>query len=262
VKLPWSKTPRDVTPEEAMTITEHLSELRLRIVRALLAVALGAVLILAFYDWVLDLLLQPYDNLCERKPDINATCNLVALGPLEGFSARFRIAAYGGILLALPVILWQIWRFIVPALHAKEKRYAIPFIASSILLFAMGGLLAYVTLDKALEFLIGWSGSDVQNAFQISKYVSLVVAMMAAFGIGFEFPVLLVFLQLVGVLTPRQLLKQWRMAIMVIFVAAAIITPSGDPISLLLLSVPMCVLYFVAVLVGHLVLRRRVPVAA
>jgi sec-independent protein translocase protein TatC len=258
MKMPWASTPRDErADEDAMTLTEHLAELRARIVRSLLAVALGTILLLAFYDTVLDFLLQPYENLCERKPDINATCNLFALGPLEGFTARFRISAYGGIILASPVILWQIWRFIVPALHAKEKRYAIPFMASTIALFILGGTLAYVTLDKALEFLIGWSGSDVQNAFQISKYVSLVTAMIAAFGIGFEFPVLLVFLQLVGVVTPAQLLKQWRMAIMIIFVAAAVITPSGDPISLLFLSIPMCILYFVAVLVGHLVLRRR-----
>lgn len=265
MRAPWARTPRDERPSaDAMTLTEHLSELRVRIVRSLLAVALGAVLILAFYDQVLGVLLQPYENLCDRKPDINATCNLFALGPLEGFTARFRIAAYGGIILALPVILWQIWRFVVPALHAKEKRYAIPFIVSTVVLFALGGFLAYITLDKALEFLIGWSGADVQNAFQISKYVNLVVAMIAAFGLGFEFPVLLVFLQLVGVLTPAQLLRQWRMAIMVIFVAAAVITPSGDPISLLFLSVPMCVLYFVAVGVGHLVLRRqdRPPLAA
>lgn len=258
MKTPWSSTPRDErAPDDAMTLTEHLTELRVRIVRALLAVALGTILILAFYDTVLGFLLQPYENLCERKPDINATCNLFALGPLEGFSARFRIAAYGGIVLAFPVILWQIWRFVVPALHAKEKKYAIPFILSSLLLFALGGFLAYITLDKALEFLIGWSGADVQNAFQISKYVSLVVAMIAAFGIGFEFPVLLVFLQLVGVVTPAQLMKQWRMAIMIIFVAAAVITPSGDPISLLFLAIPMCILYFAAVLVAHLVLRRR-----
>ena len=98
----------------------------------------------------------------------------------------------------MPVILWQIWRFIVPALHAKEKRYAIPFILSSVALFVLGGLLAYLTLEKALEFLIAWSGDDVSALFQVSKYVSLVGLMVAAFGIGFQFPVLLVFLQLVG----------------------------------------------------------------
>ena len=96
------------------------------------------------------------------------------------------------------MLLWQIWRFVVPALHAKEKKYAIPFILSTVALFALGGYIAYWTLDKALEFLISWSGSGVKANYQVSEYVNLVGLMVFAFGIGFEFPVLLVFLQLVG----------------------------------------------------------------
>jgi sec-independent protein translocase protein TatC len=153
--------------------------------------------------------------------------------------------------------LWQIWRFIVPALSKKEKNYAIPFIASSVILFGLGCYLAYWTLDKALEFLISWSGSDVTQAYQVTKYINLVVMMMLAFGVGFLSPVLLVFLQLVSVVTPRTLIRNWRYAVMGIFVSAAVITPSGDPISLLALAVPLTVLYLVAVLVGWLLTRRR-----
>lgn len=242
-----------------MTITEHLAELRVRIIRALLAVVLATVVMLAFYETVLDLMLQPYENLCARKGADFCEAGLVALGPLEGFSARVRISLWGGAVLSLPVILWQVWRFIVPALHQREKKYAIPFIFSTVAMFILGGVLAFWTLDKALEFLIAWSGSQVEQAFQVSRYVSLVVLMVVAFGIGFEIPVLLVFLQLVGVLTPRQLLKQWRIAIMVVFVLAAVITPSGDPVSLMMLSVPMIILFFIAVGVGHLATRRRRP---
>ena len=258
--MPWQRGPKAPvarSADDTMTLTEHLGELRVRIIRSMLAVALGTIIVLAFYNQVLDFLQGPYRNLCERKPDLNATCTLNAFGPTEGFSARFRISAYGGLILALPVVLWQIWRFVVPALHAKEKRYAIPFIVSTVVLFLLGGFLAYWTLDKALEFLIGWSGEDVQNVYQVSKYVNLVFMMILAFGIGFEFPVLLVFLQLVGIVSPSQLLKQWRYAIMIVFVAAAVITPSGDPISLLLLAVPMTILYFVAVLVGFAVERSK-----
>jgi sec-independent protein translocase protein TatC len=154
--------------------------------------------------------------------------------------------------------LWQIWRFIVPALSKKERTYAVPFIASSVLLFTVGCYLAYWTLDKALEFLISWSGTDVTQAYQVTKYVSLVVMMMLAFGVGFLSPVLLVFLQLAGAIRPQTLLKQWRFAIMGIFVAAAVITPSGDPISMLALAVPLSILYLVAILVGWLLTRRRV----
>jgi sec-independent protein translocase protein TatC len=245
------------TANETMTLTEHLAELRTRIIRSLLAVGVGVIGVLAFYDPVLDFLRQPYDNLCERRPDLVTNCDLYSLGPLDGFSARMRIALYGGLILALPVVLWQIWRFIVPALHDRERRYAIPFIASTVVLFVAGGALAYITLDKGLEFLVGWSGSDVEQAFQITKYVSLVALMIAAFGIGFEFPVLLVFLQLAGVVRPRQLVEGWRVAIVSIVVLAAVITPSGDPITLVALTVPLVILYFVAIGLGHLLVRRR-----
>ena len=260
MKLRWGRASRAAVsgPDDQMTLTEHLAELRSRVIRAALAVALGVIVILAFYDPVLEFLRQPYDNLCQRRPDLVTNCDLFSLGPLDGFNARLRIALYGGLILALPVILWQVWRFIVPALHSREKRYAIPFIVSSVVLFAAGGWLAYITLDKGLEFLVSWSGSDVQQAFQITKYVSLVALMIAAFGVGFEFPVLLVFLQLAGVVRPRQLVEGWRIAIVSIVVLAAVITPSGDPITLIALTVPLVLLYFVAIGVGHLVVRRRV----
>jgi sec-independent protein translocase protein TatC len=216
------------------------------------------IVILATYDPVKKFLTQPYRNLCSTNPDFNCDGSLFALGPLDGFSARMKVAAYGGLILALPVVLWQIWQFIVPALSKKEKRYAVPFISSSVILFAAGGSLAYWTLDKALEFLISWSGSDVNQAYQITKYISLVTFMMLAFGVGFLSPVLLVFLQLANIVQPRTLIKQWRIAIMLIFVASAAITPSGDPFTLMALSGPLTILYLLSVLVGWLLVRRRV----
>ncbi len=244
--------------EQTMPLMEHLRELRMRIVRSLLAVAIGTIVILAIYDPVKNFLTRPYRDLCKQRPDFHCDGSLFSLGPLDGFAARMRVCAYGGLILALPVIMWQIWRFIVPALSKKEKRYAGPFIISSIVLFSVGCGLAYWTLDKALEFLISWSGTEVTQAYQVTKYISLVVLMMLAFGVGFLSPVLLVFLQLVGVVKPRSLIKQWRYAIMGIFIAAAVITPSGDPISMLALALPLTFLYLVAVLVGWLLTRRRV----
>ena len=144
-----------------------------------------------------------------------------------------------------------------PALSSREKKYSIPFILSSVVLFAFGGALAYWTLDKALEFLISWSGHGVEQTYQISRYVSLVALMVLAFGIGFLLPVLIVFLQLVNVLTPQALLKQWRVSFMVIFVLAAVITPSGDPISMLALAIPMSILFLIAVAIGFIAQRKR-----
>jgi sec-independent protein translocase protein TatC len=241
-----------------MSIMEHLSELRMRIVRSMLAVVVGIIVLLATYDPVKRFLTQPYRNLCSSNPEFNCDGSLFALGPIDGFSARMKVSAYGGLVLALPVVLWQIWQFVVPALSKKEKKYAIPFMASSVVLFSAGAILAYWTLDKALEFLIAWSGSDVNQAYQITKYMSLVTFMMLAFGVGFLSPVLLVFLQLANVIAPKTLIKQWRIAIMAIFVAAAVITPSGDPFTLMALSGPLIVLYLLSVLVGWLLVRRRI----
>ena len=259
MKLPLkrSKPPKLATPDDRMTLTEHLAELRSRVIRAALAVVIGIIIVLAAYEPVLRFLLEPYNKLCtERGPDF-CVAQLQSLGPLEAFSARLSISMYGGIILALPVIMWEVWRFIVPALHAKEKKYAIPFVLSTVALFALGGFVAYWSLDKALEFLISWGGSEVKANFQVSKYISLVGLMVAAFGVAFEFPVLLVFLQIVGVITPQVLLKGWRYAIMIIFVIAAVITPSGDPYSMLAMAIPMSLFYMLSIVIGLIFQKRK-----
>ena len=249
-----------------MSLTEHLAELRMRIIRSALAIMVGAIIVVAFWDTVLRWLTGPYADLCRRREegycgdayDANTdTVRLYILDPVEGLATRLRVAFYGGIVLALPIVLWQIWKFVVPALHKNEKRYAIGFVASSVLLFMLGGFIAFTTLERALEFLIDWAGADVDQVFQIQAYIRLVTLMVAAFGVGFTIPVMLVFLQLLGVLSWRTLLGAWRYAIVLTFFIAAAITPSGDPISLLALSVPMVILYFLAILVGWFVQRRR-----
>lgn len=242
---------------ENLTLVGHLAELRMRIVRCLLAISIGAAAILIFYDQVLQFLTKPYRNLCDARPDLKCDGALFVLGPIEGLAQRMRIAGYGGLIIALPVIFWQLWRFIVPALNKREKRYTVPFIFTSVLLFALGGALAYWTLDKALEFLISWSGKDVTQAYQISKYISLVALMVLAFGVGFLVPVLVVFLQLVGVVTPQTLIRQWRYSLLGVFAIAAVITPSGDPISMMALAIPMTILLLIAILIGYIVERRR-----
>ena len=257
MKIPFRDRdqPKLSTPDDRMTLTQHLTELRTRVIRSLLAVIVGIILMLAFYDQVLEFMRRPYKELCDTHQKLN--CDLQFLSPTEGFTTRLSICTYGGIILALPVILWQVWRFIVPALHKNEKQYAVPFILSSVILFLMGAVVAYLTLTPALEFLIAWAGNDVQANFQVSKYVSLFGLMLAAFGVTFEFPVLLVFLQLVGVLSPQTLMKQWRYAIVIIFVIAALITPSGDPYSMMAMAAPMSIFYGVAVLIGRVAQKRK-----
>jgi sec-independent protein translocase protein TatC len=250
-------TEEAVASADTMTLTEHLAELRVRIIRSALAVAIGMVLIIAFYDQVLEFLIQPYVDLCDRKPADFCDPTLNTFSPTEGLATRIRVGMYGGIIAALPVLLWQVWRFTVPALNAKEKKYAVPFVLASVVLFTAGGVLAYFAVGQALEFLIAWSGSEVDQIFSVSSYVGLIGLMIFAFGLGFLLPVFIVALQLVGAVSPRRLMKSWRMALVAIAVIAAVITPSGDPITMAMLGVPMMILYFLAILIGWIVVRRR-----
>ena len=247
----------DSSADDSMTLTEHLAELRVRIIRSALAVAIGMVLIIAFYDQVLEFLLQPYVELCDRKPQDFCDPDLAVFSPTEGLATRVRVGLYGGIVMALPVILWQVWRFIVPALNKQEKKWAIPVVATSVVLFVAGGALAYFTIGQALDFLIGWSGSDVNQIYSVQSYVSLIGLMIFAFGLGFMLPVFVFGLQALGVITPKRLLQSWRIALVAIAVISAVITPSGDPVTMGMLGLPMVVLYFLAILLGWLVVRRR-----
>jgi len=247
----------DMSADDTMTLTEHLAELRVRIIRSALAVAIGMVLIIAFYDQVLEFLLQPYVELCDRKPQDFCDPDLAVFSPTEGLATRVRVGLYGGIVAALPVILWQVWRFIVPALNKQEKKWAIPIVATSVVLFLAGGALAYFTIGQALDFLIGWSGSDVNQIYSVQSYVSLIGLMIFAFGLGFMLPVFVFGLQALGVVTPRRLLQSWRIALVAIAVISAVITPSGDPVTMGMLGLPMVALYFLAILLGWLVVRRR-----
>jgi sec-independent protein translocase protein TatC len=137
----------------------------------------------------------------------------------------------------------------------------VPIVLVSVVLFLAGGALAYYSIGQALEFLIGWAGEDVGQVFSVQSYVSLIGLMIFAFGLGFMLPVFVFGLQALGVVSPRRLVSSWRIAVVVIAVIAAVITPSGDPVTMALLGVPMMLLYFVAILLGWLVVRRR-PVDA
>jgi sec-independent protein translocase protein TatC len=239
-----------------MSLVEHLTELRSRLIKMVLAVAAGALIVWILWEPIFDFLLEPLVKACDEAGD-QVECRIITTDPLQGLSTRLKVAGYGGIALATPVILWQIWRFITPGLYPREKRLAVPFVASGVVLFTLGAALAYWTTPKALDFLIDIAGEDLDAFYTPDKYIRLIVYMMLAFGIGFEFPILLVFLQLAGVLTYQRLASWRRYAAVGIVVVVAVITPSGDPISLAALSVPMYLFYEISILIGRLIARRR-----
>ena len=242
---------KETNPEGRMTVFEHLGELRRRLMISIVAVVVAGTVVFILAPEIISWLIQFYnDSAPKGTPN-----KFIFTGPLDAFATRLKIATYGGIVLALPVWLWQLWRFITPGLTRNEKKYAIPFVVSSIVLFVMGGIVALLTLEPALKFLLNIGGSDLQPLLTADKYISLVSLMILAFGLSFEFPVVLVFLLIARVLTTAQL-RHWRRYAAVIIVAfAAIITPSQDPYSLFAMAVPMYIFYEASILIGRFMKR-------
>jgi sec-independent protein translocase protein TatC len=250
----------DMRPDaNQMTLVEHLGELRTRLIIAVGAVFVGAIAAYILYNPIIRFFESP---LCQVMfPVTKATphphCNLVVFSPLAQFTVRLQIAGYGGLLLALPIILFELWRFVTPGLKANEKKYTIPFVVATSFLFALGAFIAWVVFPHALGFFNAVAGPHVGYIPQAQPYLKLIIVLMIMFGVAFEFPVVLVALEIAGVITPQQLRKSRKAAIIGITVFAAVITPSSDPFSMLGMMIPMLFFYEMAIVVGALILRRR-----
>jgi len=256
-----ARTSTTADAEGHMSLTEHLTELRKRVVISSIAVALGAIIAWIFFDPIFEFLLRPH---CEINGD-NALlegCGLLATSPLDPFSTKLTVSGYTGIGLAMPIILWQVWKFIAPGLYAHERRYGLSFVIFSFVLFAMGASLAYWTLPRALEFLTNVGGPSFENVYTPKAYIGFVVKMMLGFGVGFEFPIVLIFLQVVGLVKNKTLRAGRRYALVGIVALVAVLTPSGDPLSLMALSVPMYLFYEISIGFGWWQNRRKNKTAA
>ncbi len=238
---------------DAMTLIEHLAELRKRLIVSIFAITVGAIVAYAFYDNVLRFFMHP---LC--IVDGSSHCTLYVTGPLDGFTWRVKISAFGGFFIALPVVMYQVWVFIAPGLKKSEKRYAFPFVFVSFLLFILGAFMAYVVFPKALLFLQGAAGPQIHPLYTPQSYLGFIVVLMVAFGAAFEFPVILVSLQLLGLVTPAKLSQSRRWAIVLIFAAGAVLIPSSDPYSLFALTIPLVIFYEMSILIGRVLTRGRV----
>ncbi len=231
-----------------MPLMSHLVELRSRIIKSVVAVAVGSVVGFIFYRDILEILARPYEGATDQP--------LAFFQPTEPFSLALRVALFGGTILASPVIIYQIWRFIGPALTNREKRYVYPLSGVIAVLFAAGVMLGYFTLPLALRVLFSFAGDLLEETVGVNFYFSFAMRFILAFGIAFQFPVFLFAAAALGLVSSEALRRQRRWAVIFVVIAAALMTPGGDPLTLLLLSAPMYLLYELAILSIRFILKR------
>jgi len=247
-----------------MSLVAHLTELRNRLIKALLALALGTVVGFLWYDHgLLTFLTEPY---CALPADLrlqgDGECRLVVLDVFGGVLLRLKIGVIAGAVLSSPLWLYQLWAFITPGLKRNEKRYTVAFVAASSLLFAFGTVLAYFTLRKGLQLLLQLAGDEVAFQLTAPDYLGFVISLLVAFGLSFELPLVAVALNLVGILHYSVLARSRRWIFFLTVVFAAVITPTQDPFTMLAMAVPMCLLFEVATQIARVVNKRRAKRAA
>jgi sec-independent protein translocase protein TatC len=242
-----------------MTLIEHFLELRTRLFRASLAIVAGLLVGLVVMREVRIFLSRPYCRVLEDMGRIGPgeRCDFTQLGPLDVFLLDLKIALGVGLLLAAPVWLYQLWAFIAPGLHRRERKWAYLFAAIAAPLFVGGAALAFFVLERALGFLLGMAGDDIVTQLEITRYVSFVVNMMLTAGFAFQFPLVVLMLNFTGIASARKLLSWWRVTVFIMFVLAALITPTPEPFTMSAIGLALSSLYFIAVGVAFLNDRRR-----
>ena len=253
---------RPANPEGRMSVLDHLRELRRRLILVMVIVALGGVVGWFIYNPLLDILKHPYCNIPYQhrlgaQNQSAAQCKLLFRAPLDGFTIRLKVSVVAGAILTAPLWLYQLWAFVTPGLRRNERRWTISFVASSSVLFALGMGLAYFTLYKGLNVLVTQAGAGTQAGLDVSSYISFVVLMLVIFGASFELPLLIIMLNAVRVLPYRLLRRGQRLGIFLVFLFAAVATPSTDPFTMIAMALPMVVLFELAVLWCFLHDRRR-----
>jgi sec-independent protein translocase protein TatC len=233
-----------------MSLLEHLEELRRRILYSVGAMAVGFFACWGFREQIFGYMQRPIlDALRSHKLDET----LIYLNPTEPFSIYLKVSIMAGVFVASPFILYQVWGFIAPGLYKNERRYVIPFMVSTVALFVGGGLFGYlVAYPAALNFLIEF-GDKFKPMITVREYVDLFLTVILGLGLVFELPILIFFLALMGVVTPGWLWRNFRYSILVMFIIAAILTPTTDVVNMCIFAAPMIVLYVVGIGVAWLV---------
>ena len=230
-------------------IMAHLEELRSRLFKVAVAVIVGSIIAFVFRNWIYDLLVAPYETTAGER-------GLVFFRPTEAFSLFMRISLYAGFVIASPVVIYQLWRFISPAMTRREKQWVIPIVAVLVLLFLGGLAFGYWSLQRGLGFLLDFGSDRLEPTIGGNHYLTFAMRFLLVFGISFLFPVFLFLAAAVGVVGWRALARGRRWAVLAIVTIGAVVTPSGDPLTLLLLSAPLYLLYEADIWLIRFLLRR------
>ncbi len=244
-------------PAGAMTFFEHLSELRKRIINSLYAIGIGAMVGVYVSKYVINWIIRP---IIKALSEAHLDPTLVYTHPAGYLNTYITLGVYIGIVLASPIVLYQIWLFVAPALYKHERSAITGFLFSTVFLFLLGIAFGYfVTLPYILRFLVSFQGpiSSIKPMITVNEYFDLTLMVLLGLGLVFELPILIFFLSLFGIVTPKFLWKNFRYAILVIAIVAAIVTPTPDAMTMLIFMAPMVGLYFVGIAVSAVVTRRR-----
>ena len=237
----------------SMTLGQHFSELRKRLVRSALALIICAAAVWNQFPEIFAIIRAPYDSV----QGLGSNAVLALTGITSGFSLQLRVSLATAFVLSSPIWIYQIWRFVSPGLKGNERKWAYAFTATAVPLFACGVLLAYVVMPRMLSVLFQFTPSDVENVTSVESYLSFFLHLTLFFGVGFLLPLVLVTLNFAGTLSGERLKGAWRWLIVGSFLFGAVATPNGDPLAMMFVAVPMVVLSFVAVGIALLNDRRR-----
>lgn len=250
--------------ESKLPITEHLVDLRKRIVIPLVSVLIGFIITFNFSDLLFEIVSFPMKSevkLSTTDPYIRLTekpsTPLVFLAPAEAFWMHMKLSFVASFILCLPVFFYNFWRFISPGLMSKEKKYFLPFMLSASLLFSIGALFCFiVVLPFAMTFLLGYKSADITPMISVGSYVDFCLKFVLAFGVVFELPLIIVFLTKFGIVSPSTLAKKRKYAMLLAFVVAALLTPTPDAFNQTLMAVPIILLYEIGILVSRIIYRK------
>lgn len=250
-----------------MPLLGHIKEFRSRIIKSAIAIAIFSIVGWVIYEQTIRFLTKPFCDLdavtTAASTSFNSAANgracgaLYINGLLGPFNLEVKVSILTGLIFSAPIWLYQIWAFVTPALHKRERRASIVVMLFSTPLFAVGATLAYLLLPHAVKVLLGFTPNNLNNLVRFDDYLDFVLRLILLFGLAFTFPVFLVALNFLGVLSGRTILKPWRIVVFLIFLFTAAFTPTPDPITMTLLAIPMCLLYLLSGLIGLLIDRRR-----